>query len=148
MEDSGIPVLHRDAQVFSIWEGTTNVLSLDVIRAIEKEGAFPPFVKGILQLVSKIKGFDAEVAKIKNQCSDLGSFLQKAQGEGSDFVQASARKFSLALGRALSGALLLERAFLDQSPRSAEIARRWCGVPVALGFSSQEHRNLSRLLIG
>jgi len=29
----------RDAQVFSIWEGTTNILALDFLRACEKEGA-------------------------------------------------------------------------------------------------------------
>lgn len=37
IEDTGIPVLLRDAQVFSIWEGTTNVLSLDFLRALKKE---------------------------------------------------------------------------------------------------------------
>src|SRR5256714_13593809 len=35
VEDSGIPRLLRDAQVLSIWEGTTNVLSLDALRAVE-----------------------------------------------------------------------------------------------------------------
>src|SRR6202034_2554530 len=33
VEDTGIPQLLRDCQVLSIWEGTTNVLSLDVLRA-------------------------------------------------------------------------------------------------------------------
>src|SRR5262249_30435213 len=32
--DTGLPQLLRDAQVLPIWEGTTNVLSLDTIRAI------------------------------------------------------------------------------------------------------------------
>lgn len=41
IEDTGIPRLLRDAQVFSIWEGTTNVLSLDMLRAFEKEQAMP-----------------------------------------------------------------------------------------------------------
>lgn len=36
LEDSGIPRLLRDAQVLSIWEGTTNILGLDVLRAISK----------------------------------------------------------------------------------------------------------------
>ena len=36
IEDTGLPQLLRDAQVFSIWEGTTNVLSLDTLRAIGK----------------------------------------------------------------------------------------------------------------
>jgi putative acyl-CoA dehydrogenase len=43
IEDTGLPRLLRDSQVFSIWEGTTNVLSLDVLRAIAKENALTPF---------------------------------------------------------------------------------------------------------
>lgn len=39
VEDTGIPRLLRDAQVFSIWEGTTNVLSLDMLRAFERDQA-------------------------------------------------------------------------------------------------------------
>jgi len=35
-EDSGFPTLLRDAQVLPIWEGTTNVMSLDVLRAVTK----------------------------------------------------------------------------------------------------------------
>lgn len=37
IEDTGLPRLLRDAQVFSIWEGTTNVLAMDFIRVCEKE---------------------------------------------------------------------------------------------------------------
>ena len=32
VEDTGLPRLLRDAQVLPIWEGTTNVLSLDALR--------------------------------------------------------------------------------------------------------------------
>lgn len=39
IENTGIPRLLRDAQVFSIWEGTTNVLALDFLRVCEKENA-------------------------------------------------------------------------------------------------------------
>src|SRR4026209_3051628 len=34
VEDTGLPQLLRDAQVLPIWEGTTNVLSLDLLRAL------------------------------------------------------------------------------------------------------------------
>jgi alkylation response protein AidB-like acyl-CoA dehydrogenase len=34
VEDTGIPRLLRDAQVLPIWEGTTNVLAIDVLRAL------------------------------------------------------------------------------------------------------------------
>ena len=38
MENSGIPVALRDAQVLKIWEGTTNVLCLDFLRALTMKG--------------------------------------------------------------------------------------------------------------
>lgn len=41
IEDVGLSKLLRDAQVLSIWEGTTNVLALDFLRALEKENAGP-----------------------------------------------------------------------------------------------------------
>jgi hypothetical protein len=37
MEDSGIPRLLRDAQVLPIWEGTTNVLALDMLRVVSHD---------------------------------------------------------------------------------------------------------------
>ena len=39
IEDTGLPYLLRDAQVYAIWEGTTNVLSLDFLRVCAKENA-------------------------------------------------------------------------------------------------------------
>jgi putative acyl-CoA dehydrogenase len=47
IEDSGLPTLLRDAQVFSIWEGTTNVLALDFLRALQKENAAPVLIEKI-----------------------------------------------------------------------------------------------------
>src|SRR5579884_2002431 len=37
IEDSGMPLLYRDAPLNSIWEGSGNVAALDVLRAIVKE---------------------------------------------------------------------------------------------------------------
>ncbi|HEY8270407.1 MAG TPA: acyl-CoA dehydrogenase family protein, partial [Pseudobdellovibrionaceae bacterium] len=81
VEDTGIPRLLRDAQVFSIWEGTTNVLSLDVLRAIEKENAFKPFmqeIQGCLLAMMKepmagqqLKG---EIQAIEKALKDLESY--------------------------------------------------------------------------
>jgi len=38
MEDTGLPVMLRDSQIFVIWEGTTNILALDVLRSLAKTG--------------------------------------------------------------------------------------------------------------
>ncbi len=37
VEDSGMPLLYRDAPVNSIWEGSGNVAALDVLRALGRE---------------------------------------------------------------------------------------------------------------
>merc|ERR1712110_550860 len=36
IEDSEIPVLLRDCQVLPIWEGTSNIMSLDMLRSVAK----------------------------------------------------------------------------------------------------------------
>jgi alkylation response protein AidB-like acyl-CoA dehydrogenase len=47
IEDTGLPRILRDAQVLSIWEGTTNVLSLDVLRAEAKERSLSLIVEDL-----------------------------------------------------------------------------------------------------
>ena len=37
VEDTGLPRLLRDAQVLPIWEGTTNVLAVDVVRTLARQ---------------------------------------------------------------------------------------------------------------
>lgn len=64
LEDSGIPSMLRDAQVLSIWEGTTNVLSLDMLRAVEKENGLTAFVEFAGALLSSIS--HAELQQQKN----------------------------------------------------------------------------------
>src|SRR4029078_3217170 len=47
VEDTGLPEILRDAQVLSIWEGTTNVLALDALRAISRAEALPVFSREV-----------------------------------------------------------------------------------------------------
>src|SRR5216117_1553757 len=55
VEDTGIPRLLRDAQVLSIWEGTTNVLSLDALRAMERTGALAAWTADMRCRVSGVQ---------------------------------------------------------------------------------------------
>lgn len=68
LEDTNIPVLHRDAQVLSIWEGTTNVLSLDMLRSIEKENGLVTFQEFAQKMLSSIS--QPELQKAKSQLSE------------------------------------------------------------------------------
>src|SRR5205085_10265947 len=48
VEDTGLPTLLRDSQVLPIWEGTTNVLALDTLRSLSRDG--------VAALVDEIEG--------------------------------------------------------------------------------------------
>ncbi|HVK88451.1 MAG TPA: acyl-CoA dehydrogenase family protein, partial [Kofleriaceae bacterium] len=61
IEDTGLPRLLADAQVLPIWEGTTNVLSLDTLRALAKGGALEAVVAEVESNLAAAK--DPSLAK-------------------------------------------------------------------------------------
>ena len=113
VEDTGLPTLLRDSQVLPIWEGTTNVLALDTLRALAKEP------QSLALLARVIDGCVAEVADEKlaeagrmaqTAVAHAQSWLRESSAAGRPVIEAGARRFGLTLGRALSLALLVEQA--------------------------------------
>ena len=109
VEDTGLPALLRDAQVFSIWEGTTNVLSLDVLRALQSGGALPALQIEIETLASGVRDVrllecakSAQAALLRAQ-----RWIANASGDG---MEAGARRFAMTLGRAFALLLLCRQA--------------------------------------
>jgi len=81
LEDTGIPAMLRDVQTLSIWEGTTNVLSLDMLRAAEKENgllAFKQFTDSILASVTHT-GLEEQKAALKKKVNALFGFIKTLQ---------------------------------------------------------------------
>ena len=113
VEDTGLPVILRDAQVLSIWEGTTNVLSLDALRtATREEGA-------LASLKAEVEGCarSARDAKLARAAAVAREAFEHAEAwlaetrEGSQTtLEAGARRFALTLGRATAAALLARQA--------------------------------------
>jgi hypothetical protein len=69
----------RDVQTLSIWEGTTNVLSLDMLRAAEKENgmqAFRHFADTFLQQVNR-PALDKQKQLLRQKTEALFSFIQQ-----------------------------------------------------------------------
>jgi putative acyl-CoA dehydrogenase len=104
VEDTGIPRLLRDGQVFSIWEGTTNVLALDMLRAFEKENALPVLFE-FLKTCSAAKDpvFQAEAQNFEKWLTDL-------QSQGPVAVETSARRIAYGIGDLIS--LYFEKEYL------------------------------------
>lgn len=129
VEDTGLPMLLRDAQVLTIWEGTTNVLSLDVLRALHDTGGLDPVVREAARLAAEVRdpslGPPARAAL--RAVEHAAEWLREATRAGEPALHAGARRFSLTLGRAVEAALLAAHAqwALDRGDaRPAAAARR------------------------
>jgi alkylation response protein AidB-like acyl-CoA dehydrogenase len=138
VEDTGLPELLRDAQVLSIWEGTTNVLSLEAFRAVAKAGALAPFVADV-----RARAGTAQHASLAQPARAARAAVEHAEqwwaaagARGAAATEAGARRFALTLGRALALALLVEQAQWDLDRhgdgRTAEAARRFALAGVDL----------------
>ena len=130
VEDTGVPRLQADSQVLSIWEGTTNVLSLDALRALAKEGTLEAFfheVEGRLA-GGRDSGLRPCVEAANGAMEHARAWVVGAMGNPAT-LEAGARRFALTLGRTLELALLSEHAqwCLDNGygPRSKAAARRF-----------------------
>jgi acyl-CoA dehydrogenase len=113
VEDTGLPVLLRDSQVLSIWEGTTNVLSLDALRALtRKEGALVSLKREVERCLGSVR--DARLgraARVSTEGMERAEvWLQSALKEDQAVVEAGARRFALTVGRAVALARLAEHA--------------------------------------
>ena len=137
IEDTGLPRLLRDAQVLSIWEGTTNVLSLDVLRAMDGGGAIEALCGDIEARLASVSHATlvAAVEQVRAAAGELARWVAKADDEGTTGAgnanrEAAARTLAYSIARDHAGALLLEHASWslenERDDRSALAALRWC----------------------
>jgi putative acyl-CoA dehydrogenase len=113
VEDSGMPRLYREAPLASIWEGSGNVMSLDVLRALVREPR-------------SLEVFMAEVELARGADERLDAHVEALKGELSDFeqIEARARRVVEAMALALQGSLLVRHA-------PQPVADAFCGSRLA-----------------
>lgn len=159
MEDSGLPCFLRDAQVLPIWEGTTNILSLDVLRALGKtEGeALKAFALSVTECLNGAELHSSEqlrnsALKVRKATEDIIEFATDNQ----DVIQLGARLFAYSIARTYIGALLVEQACSRAAlPHQVWAASRWClgrdlcpvKTSLANGFFSLESYRSSRNML-
>jgi putative acyl-CoA dehydrogenase len=151
VEDTGIPRLLRDAQVLSIWEGTTNVLSLDTLRAMERSDALSAWTADVRRRLSGVQ--KTELSACSRQTlgavQRVEEYAALATRAGSEFEQTGARAFSYAVARIEAAALLIEHAVAQPDRVTVTAAQRWSGRELApLVEGDAEHRAGSGALAG
>jgi hypothetical protein len=110
MEDTGIARLLRDAQVLPIWEGTTNVLSLDALRTVAKPGVADAFLAELERLGSPRR-------------DEAAAVLVRVGTQEPDVAQRHARRLAFTLAEAGVGGLLAEAA--GRGAREQAVAELW-----------------------
>jgi alkylation response protein AidB-like acyl-CoA dehydrogenase len=137
VNDTGLPKLLADAQVLPIWEGTTNVLSLDTLRALKEDGVWEAFAGEIRARLGAAIDPRLHQAVERGQAAvqHAGLWLQETLEER-PLLEAGARRFAMTLGRATELALLADHAqwCLDQGKgeRALSAARRFSRSPIDL----------------
>lgn len=136
VEDTGLPQLLRDAQVLPIWEGTTNVLSLDALLRSDLNAGLVSllgFVSSCVQPLSEprlVAAGSAAIAALER------SALWLESGQDRERLQAGARRLAMTMARALQLALLCDHGqwMLDneRDPRGMAAAVRYAQQPVDL----------------
>ncbi len=114
IEDTGLPVLLRDVQVLSIWEGTTNVLALEAWKALQVAGG-----------LGSLKQDLSVDARFPEAAQAVSAAMAKLEAWWAAPEEASVRGFALTLARCLEIALLSQQAAQDGDPRSAAAVTRF-----------------------
>jgi alkylation response protein AidB-like acyl-CoA dehydrogenase len=123
MEDTGIPRLLRDAQVLPIWEGTTNVLSLDVLRVMSKQ---PDIAEAYADELGRLG------SRNTGAVMDL---LGRVSASDPDTAQRWARRAAWRMAEAWTDGLVREAA--GRGRRESLVAERWenpVEIPAEDGF--------------
>jgi hypothetical protein len=126
IEDTGIPQLLRDAQVYPIWEGTTNVLALDVLRALGANG-LDILVHATAALLTQANADDHGIAATLMQAH---AWVRERTGNQAP-LEAGARGFALTLARTFAAALLARHAAWAEG--SGGDARPQCALTLFAG---------------
>ncbi|MGE5167647.1 MAG: acyl-CoA dehydrogenase family protein, partial [Deltaproteobacteria bacterium] len=131
LEDSGIPQLLRDAQVWPIWEGASNVQALDFLRAFRAAGGLQPLLSAQRTILSQVQSPELETCAraAREAASRITEWLQKASTGDRERLEAGGRELAFGLARMLALSLLARHAEwalrAENDPRPAAAARRF-----------------------
>lgn len=123
--------------MLAIWEGTTNVLSLDVLRAEAREGAFSALISDLSARAERAYAHvdPGDLASIRAGVAGLIGQVRSAMSRGEAATQAAARRIALGTGYLTEALLLAEAA--EAEPRAAEHLARFVALRVRGPFAAR-----------
>jgi len=119
IEESIMPRLYREAPVNSIWEGSGNVICLDVLRVLSRE---PSAIPALMAELDAARGghdlLDTAINTLKTELADLEDLELRARG------------ITELMATTLQGALLVRYAppAVADSYCTSRLGQRWTGA--------------------
>jgi putative acyl-CoA dehydrogenase len=104
IEESGLPRLFRESPLNGIWEGSGNVIALDVLRAVGRE---PGALDAVRAEIALAAGADA---RLDRAITDLDTALVELAAATGPDAQRQARRLTERLALALQGSLLVRHS--------------------------------------
>jgi acyl-CoA dehydrogenase len=90
IEEWSDPRLVRDAHLGSIWEGTSNIVALDVIRAVKREGSLPVLRAHCEKLLADAALAPAFAKALRDALARAAALAETAAREGGDVLARQA----------------------------------------------------------
>jgi putative acyl-CoA dehydrogenase len=147
VEESVMPRLYREMPLNSIWEGSGNVMCLDVLRAISNSS---PATSARQSRTLEI--YFAEVEKAKGGDARLDAYISKLKQQlaTTDDKESIARRITEALALAMQGALLLQHAPVAVANAfcASRLDRDWGGAFGTLGANARVGEIIARSWVG
>lgn len=107
VEESIMPRLYREAPLYSIWEGSGNVICLDILRALKRD---PETAEALIQELRSTAGADPRLRSyVVRVESDLQACTKASakNGDGEDDGASQARRLAERLALALEACLVV-----------------------------------------
>ncbi|HET7586674.1 MAG TPA: acyl-CoA dehydrogenase family protein [Gammaproteobacteria bacterium] len=138
IEDTGLPALLRNCQVLSIWEGTTNVLALDVLRALKRPELLQYLIEDSRRRLNKTAPIGDDLrGQLQQRVGAMAARGEALAAMTAEEQQAGARRFAYGLGQGYAAVLLAEsvaHAEGAEADAMAEMLRRWLRKPAEGSF--------------
>lgn len=109
IEDFVTPRLLRDAQVLTVWEGTANILGLELVRLVNKFSAHEVFVRHVKVRLNRLAA-TPDVEEVRSRLVELQGELTAFAGFHADLQTFEAKRLMQKMARLFENLVALEWA--------------------------------------
>lgn len=110
IEDFVTPRLLRDAQVLTVWEGTANILGLEILRLMKKFNAHVLFVEEMENVLAEINGFTELKVPVVAGIEALQELTNSVLNSGEDVQTFHSKKIAVLMTKIYESIIALKGA--------------------------------------